>query len=263
MLKFAANLSMMFNEVEFTERFARAANAGFEQVEYLFPYEYSASEIRSRLDNAGLTQALFNASAGDWESGQRGFAAVVGTEDQFRSTIEQALAYAEVLGNERIHVMSGIPPENQAPEASLECYLNNLQWATEQAQSVGVRLMIEPINNRDMPGYFMNHPDLAIKVLEQLNSPNIALQFDFYHTQIICGDIETRLKAYWSYIDHIQIASVPSRNEPDRGELNYGYLFKLLESKGYKGFVGCEYRPAGDTEAGLGWFKNLRVNSHG
>lgn len=263
MLKFAANLSMLFSEVEFLDRFARAANAGFEHVEYLFPYDYAATEIKSRLDNAGLTQALFNASAGDWAAGERGFAAVVGAENQFRSTIEQALTYAEVLGNERIHVMSGIPSQAQDPAASLECYLKNMQWAAEQAQSADMRLMIEPINNRDMPGYFMNHPELAVKVIEQLNSPSIALQFDFYHTQIICGDIETRLKAYWSYIDHIQIASVPSRNEPDTGELNYSYLFKLLESEGYTGFVGCEYRPAGDTKAGLGWFKSLRVNSCG
>lgn len=250
MPRFAANLSMMFTERPFMQRFDAAAAAGFEAVEFLFPYSWSAVEIRGALDRNGLELALFNADPGDWEAGERGLASVVGREAAFRDSITQALDYAALLRPGCVHIMAGLA----AGAAARATYIGNLAHAAEQAG--GQRLCIEPINNRDMPGYHLNNSTDALTVLDAVGVANIGLQFDLYHAQIMEGDLTRRLERLMPRIAHIQIAGVPDRHEPDIGELNFPHLFAVLDRLGYSGFVGCEYRPAGRTEDGLGWLKD-------
>ena len=256
MPRFAANLTMMYNECPFMDRFAAAAKDGFAAVEYMFPYDFPAEEIARRLKDNGLKQALFNASAGDWASGERGLAVLPGREADFRHSIDQALAYAKVLGNDRLHVMAGNRVPWMARERQLAVYKNNIAYAADKAAEAGITIVIEPINNRDMPAYFLNHQDEAHAICVELDHPNLKVMFDVYHCQIMDGDIAMRLRRDLAGIGHIQIASVPDRHEPDdRGELNYPYLFSLIDELGYQGWIGCEYRPAAATSAGLGWFK--------
>ncbi|MGB0223424.1 MULTISPECIES: 2-oxo-tetronate isomerase [unclassified Marinobacterium] len=261
MLNFAANLSFLFSDLPFLERFVAAKKAGFDSVEYLFPYDYPAEQIKDLLNESGLEQALFNASAGDWGAGERGLAALVGRESEFKASIEQAASYAEVLGNRRLHIMSGLADFSD-PKA-FETYLNNLTWAADQLNLSGINVLIEPINSRDMPGYFLTTPEQAAEVIELANRTNLKMQFDLYHAQIMCGDLITRLERYWPLIDHMQIASVPDRNEPSSGEINYSYLFNWLDQKGYQGFIGCEYRPKTTTLEGLGWLSDYKRSSNG
>ncbi len=256
MLKFAANLSFLFAELPFLERFSAAKSAGFDSVEYLFPYDYSAEQIKEILNDSGLEQALFNTFAGDWGAGERGLAAMVGREAEFKASIEQAASYAEVLGNQRIHIMSGLA--DYADPNAFETYLNNISWAADQLKLSGINALIEPINNRDMPGYFLTTPEHAAEVIQLANRANLKMQFDLYHAQIMCGDLITRMERYWPLIDHLQIASVPDRNEPSSGEINYPYLFSWLDQKGYQGFIGCEYRPKTTTLEGLGWLSEYK-----
>lgn len=261
MLNFAANLSFLFSDLPFLERFVAAKKAGFDSVEYLFPYDYPAEQIKDLLNESGLEQALFNASAGDWGAGERGIAALVGRESEFKASIEQAASYAEVLDNRRLHIMSGLADFSD-PKA-FETYLNNLTWAADQLNLSGINVLIEPINSRDMPGYFLTTPEQAAEVIELANRTNLKMQFDLYHAQIMCGDLITRLERYWPLIDHMQIASVPDRNEPSSGEINYSYLFNWLDQKGYQGFIGCEYRPKTTTLEGLGWLSDYKRSSNG
>jgi hydroxypyruvate isomerase len=247
MPRFAANLSTMFTERPFMARFDAAAAAGFEAVEFLFPYGHPAAEIRGALDRNGLELALFNAPSGNWEAGERGLAALAGREAEFRDSIARALDYAAVLRPGRIHVMAGIA---QGPEARA-VYLDNLARAAAGAQG----LCIEPINSRDMPGYHLSTSTDAVAVLDAVGVGNLGLQFDLYHAQIMEGDLTRRLEVLMPRIVHIQIAGVPDRHEPDCGEVNYPHLFGVLDRLGYEGYVGCEYRPAGGTEDGLGWFR--------
>lgn len=249
MPRFAANLSMMFTEHAFLDRFAAAKAAGFEAVEYLFPYEHTAAEIRSALDDAGLEQALFNGPPGDWEAGERGMAAVPGRVPEFKASIEEALSYAGVLRPHRLHIMAG----NAAGKGAQATYVENLGWAADQAPDQV--FCIEPINTRDMPAYFLNRSDQAAAIIETVGAPNLKLQFDLYHAQIMEGDLTRRLERLIGHIGHIQIAGVPDRHEPEVGELNIEHLFGVLDRLGYDGWVGCEYRPAGDTVDGLGWFR--------
>lgn len=249
MPNFAANLSMMFNEHAFLDRFGAAKAAGFEAVEYLFPYEYDASQILSALSEANLKQALFNSPPGDWEAGERGMAAIPGRSREFQDMFERALEYADVLKPDAIHIMAG----NAAGKSAQASYIDNLSWAAETAQEQ--LLVIEPINSRDMPGYFLNRSDQAVAIIETVGAPNLKLQFDLYHAQIMEGDLTRRLERLIPYIGHIQIAGVPDRHEPDSGELNLTHLFETLDRLEYAGWVGCEYRPAGKTLDGLGWFK--------
>ncbi|MEM1297861.1 MAG: 2-oxo-tetronate isomerase [Pseudomonadota bacterium] len=253
MPRFAANLSMMFTQHGFLDRFRAAADAGFRGVEYLFPYAEAAADIRAALDDAGLTQALFNCPPGDWEAGERGMAAVPGREAEFRDSIGKALEYAAVIGPERLHIMAGL---TEGPEAEA-AYVDNLKWAAAQAPDR--TFLIEPINSRDMPGYFLSTSTQALRILEAVGAPNLMLQFDLYHAQIMEGDLTRRTEALMPHIGHIQIAGVPDRHEPDMGELNYPALFASLDGLGYEGWIGCEYRPAGRTEDGLGWFEPYRT----
>jgi 2-dehydrotetronate isomerase len=255
MPRFAANLSLMYNEHPFLERFAAAAADGFTGAEFLFPYDYPAADIKAKLDAAQLTQALFNAPPGDWSGGERGLAALPGREDEFRRGIDTALAYARVLGNRKLHVMAGIVAKDASRERHRDCYLRNLAFAAEAAHADGITVLIEPINPRDMPGYFLNRQDDAHAIRTELGAPNLQVQFDCYHCQIVEGDLATKLRRDIANIGHIQIAGVPERHEPDLGELNYPYLLDLIDSLGYAGWVGCEYRPQAGTSAGLGWLR--------
>ena len=253
MPRFAANLSMMFTEHAFLDRFKAAAEAGFAGVEYLFPYAEAAADIRSALDTAGLEQALFNCPPGDWEGGERGMAAIPGREAEFRDSIASALEYADAIKPERLHIMAGLI---QGAEAE-STYIANLKWAAAEAPDR--TFLIEPINARDMPGYFLSTSSQGLRILEAVGAPNLKLQFDLYHAQIMEGDLTKRLEALMPEIGHIQIAGVPDRHEPDIGEVNYPDLFQSLDQLGYAGWVGCEYRPAGRTEDGLGWFAPYRA----
>ncbi|HSF94011.1 MAG TPA: 2-oxo-tetronate isomerase [Thermohalobaculum sp.] len=252
MPRFAANLSMMFTERPFMERFDAAAAAGFEAVEFLFPYAHPASEIRGALDRNGLAMALFNAPPGDWDGGERGLASLAGREGEFCDAFRLALDYAAVLKPGRLHIMAGLA---EGAEARAR-YVANLAWAAEAAGAL--RLCIEPINSRDMPGYHLNNSTDGVAVLEAVGAPNLGLQFDLYHAQIMEGDLTRRLERLMPRIAHIQIAGVPDRHEPDGGEVNYPHLFAEIDRLGYDGYVGCEYRPKGRTEDGLGWFQAAR-----
>lgn len=259
MPKFAANLTLMYNEYAFLDRFAAAAADGFRGVEYLFPYEYAAADIQSRLAANGLTQVLFNAPPGNWEGGDRGLAALPEREEEFRRSIDSALDYARVLGNRRLHVMAGVITREHDRARCRASYVKNLAYAAKQALSLDITLLIEPINTRDMPGYFLNRQDEAHAIREEVAAPNLKVQFDVYHCQIVEGDLVNNMRFYLDDIGHMQIASVPGRNEPDTGEINYPYLFALTDELGYEGWVGCEYRPRAGTSEGLTWLKPWRT----
>lgn len=255
MPRLAANLSMLFNEIPFLERFAAARKAGFEGVEFLFPYEFPAAELRSRLVGEGLTQCLFNMLPGDWAKGERGVAALSGRQAEFRESVKRALDYAATMECRRVHCMAGILPPDASLTTAAAVYAANLSWAAEQAKPAGVQLMIEPINHRDMPGYFLNTQAQGAAFVEAIGRDRIGLQFDVYHVQITEGDITKNMEKFMPAIGHMQIADVPARNEPGTGEIGWDYVFRRMDELGYMGWVGCEYRPAGDTVAGLEWRK--------
>lgn len=259
MPKLAANLSMLFNEVEFLDRFAAAAACGFRGVEYLFPYDYPAETIAAILAEHDLTNALFNMNPGDRKAGERGIAGLPGREAEFRETVEQALAYAKVLKTPTVHVMHGIPKPGTDTVAMRETFVANLKYAAGKAAEIGLKLVIEPLNTRDNPGYPLNRQRQARDIVLAVGAANLGVQFDFYHCQIVEGDITMTWREIagagpdGGFVGHVQVAGAPARHEPDSGELDIGYVMKLIDSAGYKGWVGCEYRPAGDTVAGLGW----------
>lgn len=253
---FAANLSMLYPQHDFLDRFAAAAADGFAAVEYLFPYDFSPQQLKQRLDDNGLVQALFNAPPGDWAAGERGIASLPGREAEFREGIAKALEYAAVLGNDRIHVMAGLLPDETLRERHQAVYLENLTYAAEQVAKVGLTVLIEPINTRDMPGFFLNRQDQAQAICKQVGADNLKVQFDFYHCQIVEGDVISTLRRDFAGVGHIQIAGVPDRHEPDTGELNYAWLFEEIDRLGYSGWIGCEYRPRGDTSEGLQWLRD-------
>jgi hydroxypyruvate isomerase len=252
MPRFAANLTMMYGEHAFLDRFEAAAQDGFRAVEFLFPYEFEAREIHSRLEVHGLTQVLFNAPPGDWEKGERGLASLPGRQEEFRASIRRALEYAAVLGNERLHVMAGLVEPGLFRGAHHEVYIENLAWAAAQAARQGITILIEPINPRDMPGYFLHRQDEAQAICTEIGAPNLRVQFDFYHAQIVEGDLSVKFREQIAHIGHIQVAGVPDRHEPDEGEVNYPYLFRLIDELNYNGWIGCEYRPRAGTSSGLG-----------
>lgn len=252
MPRFAANLSMMFTEHPFLDRFAAAAEAGFTAVEFLFPYDHPVDEVGKRLDDNGLTQALFNLPPGNWDAGEKGFAALPERFDDLKASLETALPYAKATGVKRLHMMAGIAERSDAK--AVEAYTKSVAWAAEFFAPHGLDVVIEPINARNVPGYFLNDFGFARDLIRELKIPNLKLQFDIYHCQIIHGDVTMRLREMMDIIGHIQIASIPSRNEPDGEELNYPFLFTELDRLGYAGFVGCEYNPRGRTEDGLPWF---------
>lgn len=253
MPRFAANLTMMFNEHAFLDRFQAAADAGFEAVEFLFPYDHPAELVAEKLQRAGLLQSLFNMPPGNWHTGERGLAAVAGREAEFRASVDTALGYAEIIGSPLLHVMAGLADRRDV--AAMGRYLDALQFAVDAAEDAGVGLVIEPINGRDMPGYFLDDFEVALDIVRKIDRPSLRLQFDIYHRQILHGDVIMALRRMMPWIGHIQVASVPKRNEPGTGELNDALIFSEIDALGYDGFVGCEYRPAGRTEDGLSWLK--------
>jgi hydroxypyruvate isomerase len=294
MPRFAANLSMMYNEVPFLDRFEAAARDGFEAVEFLFPYDHDAAEIAARLRDHGLRQVLFNAPPGGtdrdsiaraWQEASRGIAILPGREAEFRAGVELALRYADALDCPRIHVMAGLIPQAQRlahsgpaelatsselaalPGVLRTTYLNNLRWAAKEAAKSGRDVLIEPINTRDIPHFFLNRQAHAHAIIAEVGEPNLKVQMDLYHCQIVEGDVAAKIKAYLptGRVGHFQIAGVPQRHEPDIGELHHPYLFELIDQLsaecGWSGHIGCEYRPLkggqpGGTSAGLSWFKS-------
>ncbi|HRH14923.1 MAG TPA: hydroxypyruvate isomerase [Azonexus sp.] len=254
MPKFAANLSLLFTDVPFCERFARATAAGFSGVEYLFPYEYPASDIADWLRANDLEQVLFNLSAGDWAAGERGLACLPQRRDEFAESVEQALGYAVALDCRRLHCMAGLRPAGASEAELTEAFVANLRFAADRLATIGVTVMIEPINSRvDMPGYWLDDVAKGFRLLEAVDRSNVKLQYDIYHAQIIAGDLARTLEANIHRIGHVQIADNPGRHEPGSGEINYPFVFGLLDRLGYDGWVGCEYKPLTTTEAGLGW----------
>lgn len=253
---FAANLTLMFTEWAFLDRFDAAAEAGFTAVEYLFPYDFPAEAIGERLSRNGLTQALFNMPPGDWAAGDRGLAALPGRFDEVAAGVERALDYARATGVKRLHLMAGLAHPTD-PEAAA-AYRRSVTHAAEKLGEAGIDLLLEPINGRNMPGYFLENFGMAERLIAELDLPNLKLQFDIYHRQIIHGDVTTALRGLMPITGHVQIASVPSRNEPDGEELNYPFLFAELDRLGYAGFIGCEYNPRSGTLDGLGWFQPYR-----
>ncbi len=254
MPRFSANISMMFTEVPFPERFAAAAAAGFEAVEIQLPYEFGTDEIAAELERHGLRLVLINTPAGDWVSGERGLAALPGKEAAFRAAFAEAIAYARALGVRQVHAMAG----NAEGPIARDTYIRNLRNACDQAAEADVTVLIEPINTHDMPGYHLTTTDDAVEVIEAVAADNLGLQLDLYHCQMMEGDLARRVESLLPLIGHIQVAGVPGRHEPDNGEICYDYLFGLLDDLGYDGWVGCEYAPAGRTEDGLGWFRKWR-----
>ena len=257
MPKFAANLTMLFNEVPFLDRFERAAKAGFTAVEFLFPYAYPAQELKARLQANGLQLVLHNLPPGNWDGGERGIACLPGRDDEFKRGIEQALHYAAALHCPRIHVMAGLAPEGSDRTTLRATYLANLAWAAAQAAPQGIDVLIEPINFYDIPGFYLNTTAQALSILDEVGDDNAYVQYDIYHAQRMEGELAATMAKNLSRIAHMQLADNPGRNEPGTGEINYTFLFAHLDRIGYSGWIGCEYKPAGLTEAGLGWRQRL------
>lgn len=253
---FAANLTMMFNEWTFLDRFDAAAEAGFAAVEYLFPYEVPPEAVAERLARNRLEQALFNLPPGDWAAGERGIAALPGRFDELKSNVDKALDYAAATGAKRLHLMAGLSDPSDPEAASY--YRRSVAYTAGRLAEKGINLLIEPINGRNMPGYFLDDFGKAERLIAELALPNLRLQFDVYHRQIMHGDVAMALRHLLPVTGHIQIASVPSRHEPDGEELNYSYLFEEIDRLGYDGYVGCEYNPRGSTLDGLAWFNPFR-----
>jgi hydroxypyruvate isomerase len=269
MPRFAANLSMLYPEQEFLDRFEAAARDGFKGVEFLFPYAYEAQELAARLKTNGLQQVLFNAPPGNWDGGERGVACLPGRDAEFREGIARALSYAKTLACPRVHVMAGLVPAGSTRDTLRPTYVANLRWAAGEAAKQGVDILIEPINTRDIPGFFLNRQDQAHELAAEIGAANLKVQMDLYHCQVVEGDVAMKIRQYLptGRVGHFQIAGVPERHEPDVGEMNYPYLFdvidKLADECGWSGWVGCEYRPRlgtqpGGTSAGLGWFAKYR-----
>lgn len=252
-LKFAANLSMLYPDRPFLERFAAARTAGFTAVEFLFPYEFGYQAIRQRLDEYGLQVVLFNIFPGDIAAGERGFLSQPGRQPDFRRTMEEALAYAQALQSPRIHVMVGNRLPEVAYQAQFDTILENLAWAAPLAATAGVTLLVEPLNATDQPRYLIHSTADGMAIVEAVNHPNLRLQYDVYHAQMTEGNLITTIKRLLPWIGHIQISDVPGRHEPGLGEINYPAIFAVLEAIGYQGHIGLEYNPSGDTDQSLAW----------
>jgi hydroxypyruvate isomerase len=259
MPRFAANLSLLFTEVDFLDRFAAAAEAGFTGVEYLFPYDYSSTEIKDRLESNGLTQVLFNLPAGNWAKGERGIACHPDRVEEFRAGVDLAIAYAQVLGNKQLNCLAGIRPQGVDSRTIESTFVANLKYAADKLETAGIKLVMEAINTLDIPDFYLNNTQQGLDIRKKVGSANLFLQYDIYHMQIMEGDLARSMSTYLDEINHIQLADNPGRNEPGTGEINYHFLFQLLDRIGYQGWVGCEYKPATTTLAGLGWLKTHNV----
>ena len=260
LLRFSANLSFLFNEVPFLERFGEAAHAGFRAVEFAFGYDYQARDIAARVAEHKLEVVLINAPPGNLEAGDRGLASLSGREHEFAASVVTALRYAQALKCPRVHVMAGVLPEGADAEERtrrMRTYKRNLRFACQEAAEQNVTILIEPLNPRDNPRYLLTTQAEAHAVREEIGMPNLKVQMDLYHAQVVEGDLTTKIRRYLAHVGHVQIAGVPGRNEPDVGEVNYEYLFRVLDELKYDGWIGCEYRPAGNTAAGLRWLYKL------
>lgn len=258
MLRFCANLGFLFTEVDFEQRFECAARAGFRGVEYMFPYAYPPERLQRCLSDSALTQVLFNLPAGDWAMGERGIACLPGREAEFRAGVAQAINYANALGCRQLNCLAGLAPAGVADTQIGETLKANLRYAAAKLGEHNIRLLVEPINSRvDMPGFWLDTPSKALALIDELAVPNLWLQYDIYHAQIMEGDLARRISGSLARIGHLQLADNPGRHEPGTGEINYPFLFELLDSLGYSGWIGCEYQPLAGTEAGLGWLAKL------
>jgi hydroxypyruvate isomerase len=257
MPKFAANLTFLFNELPFMERFEAAAKAGFKAVEYMAPYPYAASELKAALQSNGLVQALFNLPVGDWESGERGTACIPGREAEFKAGVAKAIDYGRALDCKKINCLSGKLPPGVSRDAARGALIANLKYAASELKREGIMLVMEPINSFDIPGYLVNRTDEALAILDAVGSDNLFIQYDIYHAQRMEGELGNTLKNHRSRIGHIQIADNPGRNEPGTGEINYAWVLKHLDDIGYTGWVGCEYKPKTNTVDGLGWMRSF------
>lgn len=244
---------MMFTEVPFLDRFDAAREAGFTGVEYLFPYDFEPESIAAKLRENSLENVLFNMPPGNWAAGERGIASLPGREEEFRSGVEKALEFARKLGVRRLHAMAGIPPAGLDPAACRATLIANLRYAAKELAAHNIVLLLEAINTRDMPGFFVSTQADSYAICAEVNAPNLKMQMDCYHMQIMEGDLAIKLRRYLANCGHIQIAGVPERHEPDTGEVRYEYLYRLLDELGYDGWIGCEYRPASKTVEGLSW----------
>ena len=258
MIQLSANLSLLFTENEFIDRFKEAKNNGFDVIEFQFPYDIEAQTIKNEIDKNKLILTIFNSPPGDFENGDRGLACLENRKDDFKKSIIEAISYAKIFQCNKIHVMSGILDKENFSKAK-KIYIENLKWACDQFKSNNINLLIEPINQRNIPKYFLSSTDLAIEIINKVERDNINLLFDIYHHQISRGDVSKYLEKFFPYIGHIQIAGIPDRNEPNFGELNYDFIFKKLEQLSYKSWIGCEYNPKFDTISGLKWREEFNI----
>jgi hydroxypyruvate isomerase len=256
MPKFAANLTMLFNEVPFLDRFEAAARAGFTGVEYLFPYDFDKRELKARLVRHGLTQVLHNLPAGNWGAGERGIACHPDRVQEFADGVDRAIDYARTLGCTQVNCLAGVVPSGVSQADAHATFVRNLRSAAPRLEAAGVRLLIEPINTRDIPGFFLTHTNQALGIIDEAGGA-VQLQYDVYHMQIMEGDLAKTIERHLPRIAHMQIADPPARNEPGTGEINYRFLLNWIDRLGYKGWIGLEYKPAGRTEDGLGWMKTI------
>jgi hydroxypyruvate isomerase len=257
MPKFAANLTMLFNEVPFLERFERAAKAGFEAVEFLFPYAWPAAEIKSRLDANRLKLVLHNLPPGDWDAGERGIGCHPDRVDEFRAGVAKAIEYARALGMPQLNCLAGKVPAGVDDATLRKTFVGNLKFAAGELKKAGLKLLIEPINTFDIPGFYLNHTAQAASILDEVGADNAFIQYDIYHAQRMEGELAATMQKFLPRIAHMQLADNPGRNEPGTGEINYAFLFAHIDRIGYGGWIGCEYKPAAATEAGLGWRQRL------
>jgi hydroxypyruvate isomerase len=255
MPKFAANLTMLFNEVDFLDRFEAAAGSGFKGVEYLFPYPFAKEDLAERLQQHGLVQVLHNLPAGDWGAGERGIACLPDRIGEFQEGVGRAIEYASALGCRQLNCLAGLTPEGVDPALVTDTFVSNLRFAADEFGRAGIRLLIEPINTRDIPGFYLGGTRQAREIIEATGSDNIALQYDIYHMQIMEGDLARTIEANLARIEHMQLADNPGRHEPGTGEINYNFLFDFIDALDYQGWIGCEYKPAAKTEDGLGWIE--------
>jgi hydroxypyruvate isomerase len=256
--KFAANLTMLYNERPFLDRFEAAARAGFAGVEFLFPYEYPKEELAERLRRFDLEMALHNLPAGDWAAGERGIGCLPGRTGEFQGSVGRAIEYATALGCPRVNCLAGIPPEGVTRERAHATLVENLRFAARELERAGIRLIVEAINTRDIPGFFLTNTKQARALIEEVGHPNLGYQYDIYHMQMMEGDLTRTIEANLGIIRHMQLADNPGRHEPGTGEINYPYIFRRLDELGYRGWIGCEYKPKAGTDEGLGWFAPYR-----
>jgi hydroxypyruvate isomerase len=261
MPNFAANLTMMFNEVDFLERFQVAARAGFKAVEYLFPYAYDKEVLAERLQTHGLKQVLHNLPPGDWQGGERGIACHPDRVGEFQDSVATAIEYASALGCKQLNCLAGVKPAGVPTDKLRETFVSNLKFAAAELKRAGIRLLIEPINTRDIPGFYLNYSRQALDIIGDVGSDNLYLQFDIYHAQVMEGDLARTIEANMDRIRHMQLADNPGRHEPGTGEINYPFLFSLIDRLGYDGWIGCEYKPKASTNEGLGWVRPYLTKS--